>query len=101
MQRGLALRRFHKRMLGTVECGRRYQKGTAVPTSEMKISKSAERGEGKERRVWCCCTLCDSREFSASPVFAIRPRSEREGDAPSRVASSRTLRLTPKATKRG
>ena len=55
-----------------------------MPTSEMKISKSAERGEGKrergrgargegrgeggegergeigDRRVWCCCTLRDS-----------------------------------------
>ena len=101
--------------------GRKCRRGTAVPTSEMKISKSAERGKGRgwgerkeggrkergrgEKGVWCCCTLCDPCDFldisSTSPVFAIRPPSEAEGDAPSRVAPSRTLGLTPKATKRG
>ena len=63
----------------------------------MKISKSAERGERRgergeigERRVWCCCTLRDSCDFSGplstSPVFAVCSRSEMEGDAPSRVS---------------
>ena len=70
---------------------------------EERGGERGERGEGRERRVWCC-TLCDSRDFSvfssSSLVFAIRPRSAAEGDAPSRFAPSRTLGLTPIATKR-
>ena len=61
MQRGLALRRFHKRIslnVRTVECWEEVPKRGAVPTSEIKISTSAERrkrrgergGEGIEGR---------------------------------------------------
>ena len=84
-----------------------------MPTSEMKISTSAERGEGRGERgegrgergegsLALLYLACDfSGPSSTPPVFAIRPRSEGEGDAPSRVSPSRTKVLIPKANKRG
>ena len=72
------------------EEGRQYQLLKLKLAQVQRGEREERRGEGRgERRVWCCCTLCDSCNFSSfsstSPVFAIRPRSEAEGDAPSRV----------------
>ena len=53
MQRGLALRRYNKRIslnVRTVECWEEVPKRAAVPTSEIKISTSAERRKRKEER---------------------------------------------------
>ena len=76
--------------------GRRCQRETAVPTSEMKISKNAERGkeergEGRERgergefgvAVPCATSVPFQVFHQPHQFFAICPRSEAEGDAPS------------------
>ena len=50
---------------------RRDRRGTAVPTSEMKISKSAERGEGRGERgdfgVAVPCVTCATFQVLCQP----------------------------------
>ena len=56
--------------------GRRCRRGTAVPTSEMKISKRGERGEGRGERGEGRGERGDRGEFDMAVPCATRVNSQ-------------------------